>query len=205
MISIEKIHKSATAYLTIVLLTSVLMLNAVTIGTGHIALARHHDNTDVFKNSHINIQTDTNQGQTCETVGGSSPISGSCTDSSSNTISQGPPSPCTPTMHPTVLTLTISPTTVLPGAGVTATGTLTDTCTGSGVAGATITFTIQFPLPSGTVIIGQGIAMTATNGGFGLPIGVPFQAIAGTGTVRAQFSGQGILGPSSATQSFSVS
>jgi len=73
------------------------------------------------------------------------------------------------------------------------------------VADVTIRFTIQFPLPPGILIIGQGIAMTVTNGIFELQIGVPFQAIAGTGTVRAQFGGQGILGPSSATQNFSVS
>jgi hypothetical protein len=187
-------------------LASVLIVNTITFGTdNHIALARHHDNTKAFENSYINVQTDTNQGQACETASGTSPISGSCTASSSNTISQGASSPCTPTMHPTVLTLILSPPNTQPGGQIEATGKLIDTCTGQGVAGATIRFTIQFPLPPGIVIIGQGIAVTATNGEFVLPIGVPFQAIAGTGTVRAQFSGQGIFGPSSATQSFSVS
>jgi hypothetical protein len=177
--------------------------------SGHVALARHYDNTKVFENNHINVQTDTNQGQACETAGGTSPISDSCTASSTNTISQGtppaPPSPCTTTMHPTVLTLTISPTTVPPGTAVSLTGTLTDTCTGQGVPHVTIAFTFQFPSPPGFGLIGVGRAMTTTNGGFGLTIGVPFQAIAGTGTVHAQFGGQGILGHSSATQSFSVS
>src|SRR5215831_13373173 len=129
------------ALVTIAALASILIVNAIAIGTdGHIALARHYDNTQVYKNSNINIQTDTNQGQACETAGGASPISGSCTTSSSNTISQGTSpastSPCTPTMHPTRLTLTA--TSPSPGAAA-LTGTLTDTCTGSGVPGL-ITF-----------------------------------------------------------------
>jgi hypothetical protein len=100
MISIGKNHKTATALLTIVVLASVLIVNAVTIASGHIALARHHDKTEVLENSHINVETDTNQGQACETAGGTSPISGSCTASSTDTISQrggvvqSPPSPC---------------------------------------------------------------------------------------------------------------
>jgi hypothetical protein len=149
------------------------------------------------------------KGQACETASGASPISDSCTATSTDTITQGgvpaPPSPCTTTTHPTVLTLTISPTTVPPGTAVSLTGTLTDICTGQGVPHVTIAFTFQFPSPPGFGLIGVGRAMTTTNGGFGLTIGVPFQAIAGTGTVHAQFGGQGILGPSSATQSFSVS
>lgn len=44
-------------------------------------------------------------------------------------------------MHPTVLTLSISPNPARPGQIVLLTGTLTDACTGSGVSGATITFT----------------------------------------------------------------
>ncbi len=110
---------------------------------GHIALADHNEkDTKVLENSHINVQTDTGQRQDCETAGGTSPISGSCTASSSNTISQGPvpsppspTSPCTPTMHPTVLTLTVT--------GNLVTGTLTDTCTGSGLSGFPVSITFR--------------------------------------------------------------
>jgi hypothetical protein len=121
MIGIGKNHNSATALLTIVVLASMLIVNTVSIGTAHIALARHHDSTKAFENSGINVQTDTNQGQACETASGTSPISGSCTASSTDTISQrggivqSPPSSCSPTMHPTVLTLTISPNPATPG------------------------------------------------------------------------------------------
>ena len=78
------------ALVTIATLASILIVNAMTVGTGgHIALARQHDTTKVFQNSGINVSTDTNQGQACETASGTSPISGSCNASSSNTISQG--------------------------------------------------------------------------------------------------------------------
>jgi len=199
MIGIGKNNYKALA--TIAALASLLIVNAVTIGTGggHIAFASHHDNIKVFENSHINLQTDSNQDQGCETAGGTSPISDSCTASSTDTISQGtvppsPPPPCTPTMHPTVLTLNaigINPTM--------ATGTLTDTCTGSGVTGATITFT-------GT---GAGVhivnAVTSTGGAFIASINI-VALPAGTYTVQAHFAGQGIFGPSnSGTQTYTVS
>jgi hypothetical protein len=199
------------SFLVIITLATLLMVNAVAIGAGtNIALARHHDNTRVRENSHINVQTETGQSQDCETASGNSPISDSCTASSSDRITQGAvpsspsPSSCTSTVHPTVLTLNLPPPNTQPGGKIQTAGKLIDTCTGQGVA-ATIRFTFQFPSPPGFGLIGQGITMTATNGVFGLTIGVPFQAIVGTGTVGAQFSGQGIFGPSSATQSFSVS
>src|SRR5215472_9289021 len=39
-------------------------------------------------NTGINIQTDTNQPQTCQTVGANSPLSGSCIANSNNQITQ---------------------------------------------------------------------------------------------------------------------
>ncbi|MFY9869992.1 MAG: hypothetical protein WAK17_09770 [Candidatus Nitrosopolaris sp.] len=58
MLGIGKDHKELVA---IVALASVLIVDALTIGTdGHIALARQHDDTKVFENSGINVQTDTN-------------------------------------------------------------------------------------------------------------------------------------------------
>jgi hypothetical protein len=189
---------------TITALASILIVNATTIGTGgHIALAHHHDNINVFENSHINVQTDTNEMQDCKTAGGTSPISDSCTASSSNTITQGtlpaPPSPCTTTSHPTVLTLNLSPTTVIGGGMVTLTGTLTDTCTGLGIPGflATITFT-------GTAFENRGlIAVTGPTGTYSASFPAPPGP--GTYTVQAHFAGAGIFGPSnSGTQTFTV-
>jgi hypothetical protein len=135
--------------------------------------------------SHINTQTDTNQGQACETAGGTSPISDSCTATSTDTITQGavpaPPSPCTTTMHPTV-----SPTTVPPLARIALTGQLTDTCTGSGVAGASITFTGVSSRPIRGVTNAAGSYVTFFFA----------HAIPGPYAVQAHFAGQGIFGAS---------
>jgi hypothetical protein len=185
---------------TITALASVLIINAITTGTdGHIALARHHDNTKVFENNMpflFSFPIDTNQRQACTTAGGTSPISDSCTASSSDTVSRGTASPSCPTIHPTALTLTISPTTVGVSQPFTLTGTLTDTCTGSGVPGATIGF-------SGTVApppaVTNGAGSYSTTGAIGIALGPTSE------DVQAQFAGQGIFGPSnSATQTFTV-
>lgn len=206
MLGIEKNHYKVLA--TIAALASILIVNAATIGTGgYIALARHRDNTNVFENSDINVQTDTGQRQVCKTGGSTSPISNSCTASSSNTISQDggviesptqgavPPSSCT-TMHPTVLTLSVSPTSVRPSEPITFTGTLTDTCTGSGVAGATITGEYG----AGTF---PGVHTDAT--GVYTISGLVAPLLPGTYTAQAHFAGRGIFGPSdSGIQTYTV-
>jgi hypothetical protein len=115
---------------------------------------------------------------------------------STDTISQGPSSPCTATMHPTSLTLSLSSTTVVAGGILVVTGTLTDTCTGKGVAGATITFTIP-PFINGFPILTGATGTYLEN--------LPGPPISGTFTVQAHFAGQGIFGPSnSATETFIV-
>ena len=64
MIGIGKHH---IALVTIATVVSILIVDAMTVGTGgHIALARHHDTTKAFQNGNINMQTDTNQGQTID-------------------------------------------------------------------------------------------------------------------------------------------
>jgi hypothetical protein len=138
MIGIGKNHCKVLA--TIAALASVLIVNAVTIGTGgHIALARDHDNTKVFENSDINVQTDTGQRQVCKTGGSTSPISDSCTASSSNTISQdggviqsptqGAKPSSTPSSTETQVTLEFS------------------SCAGQGSSPPTATFTCSNPSP----------------------------------------------------------
>jgi hypothetical protein len=182
-------------------LASVLIINAVTIANGHIALARH-DSTKVFENSHINLQTDTGQSQNCDTAGSTSPISDSCAASSTNTISQGTPSapssPCTATSHPTVLTLSLEFTSVAPGQAEAIIGTLTDTCTGSRIPSETITFTF-----TDTPNLAPFPTVTDAAGVYAETFGVPVAP--GTYTVQAHFAGQGIFGPSnSATQTYTV-
>jgi hypothetical protein len=201
--SIAKNHKTST---TLVAVAAVLLVSTLAIGTGHTAFAHNDKNTKVFENSRTNIQTDTNQRQECETAGGTSPISGSCTAASSNTITQSggdtmaatqaaaakttttprPP----PTMHPTVLTLTVSvPRFVM------LTAKLTDTITSTGVSGATITFIGTGGTNGITAVTGADGTVTVDSG----------RPPPGTYTVFASFLGTAIYGPSnSAIQTFTV-
>jgi hypothetical protein len=198
MLGIGKNHYKALV--TLATLASILIVNAITIGTGgHIALARHHDTTKVFKNGDTNIQTDTNQGQTCETASGTSPISGSCTANSNDNIRSGIISPAqSPVRCPTALTLLLTtlPPSSPPMVGIH--GNLTNTCTGQGVPGATITFTrVSGDVPSlPPVVTGPP------------PFGIYeefFTSFPGaSGTLRAHFAGNAQFEPSTATQSFTL-
>jgi hypothetical protein len=78
-----KNHKAATA------LVAISAIAAVLIGSGHFVLAAS-DNTIVshVNNTGVNVQTSTNQEQKCDTAGGSSGISGSCTASSTDNVMQ---------------------------------------------------------------------------------------------------------------------
>ena len=74
-----KNHK--TALVAISAIASVLVVSTIAMGSGRIALADFHDDsiTKNFNNTGVNVQTSTNQEQKCDTAGGSSGISGSCT------------------------------------------------------------------------------------------------------------------------------
>ena len=65
---------------------TVLVVSTIAIGSGRTALA--DDITKNINNTGINVPTDTNQKQECQTVGGSSPIGTSCTATSTDTVSQ---------------------------------------------------------------------------------------------------------------------
>jgi hypothetical protein len=78
-----------TALLAIAAIVTVLAVSTFAIGNGRMALAA--DTTTVTKNVNntgVNVQTDTNEKQDCQTAGGSSGISGSCTASSTDTVTQ---------------------------------------------------------------------------------------------------------------------
>ena len=81
-----KNHKTATVLVAIAALAGVLVSSTVAIGSGHIALA--DDITKLYNNTGISVPTHTNQKQECETAGETSPISGSCLSTSTNTITQ---------------------------------------------------------------------------------------------------------------------
>ena len=52
------------------------------MGSGHMAIAGNVNNTG------INVPTDTQQKQECETAGGNSGVSNSCTAASTDTVTQ---------------------------------------------------------------------------------------------------------------------
>ena len=108
-----------------------LMLGTVIIGSGHLALARN-DNTRDFTNSGNYLLND----QNC-TAGNSCNLTSSNTVNSGSSGSTSPPPSTSAT--PTTLTLVVAPASCC---GNNLMGTL-KTDTGSGIAGATITFTQQ--------------------------------------------------------------
>ncbi|MGC1932105.1 MAG: hypothetical protein WA667_24295 [Candidatus Nitrosopolaris sp.] len=82
MTSIAKNQKTAN------ILVAIAALAAVLVGSGHMAFADNGNDTKVFNNTAINVQTDTNQKTECKTTGETSPISGSCTAASTNNVAQ---------------------------------------------------------------------------------------------------------------------
>jgi hypothetical protein len=82
MTSTTNNHKKPTVLVTIAALAAALLASAEVLGSGQMALAGKVNIT------RINIPTDTQQKQECETASGNSPISGSCTANSHDTIAQ---------------------------------------------------------------------------------------------------------------------
>ncbi|MFY9794731.1 MAG: hypothetical protein WAK17_18215 [Candidatus Nitrosopolaris sp.] len=77
-----------TALVTIAAIAAVLAVNTIAIGNGRSASAATDVITKHFNNTGINVQTDTNQKQDCETAGGSSGIANSCTATSTDNVAQ---------------------------------------------------------------------------------------------------------------------
>jgi len=91
----SKDHKTAFALAVLAAVAAVLVANTAAVGTGHMALAAANGNKtkgDNDKgrdnaNSGFSIPTNTKEHQECQTAGGASPISASCTAVSTNVIS----------------------------------------------------------------------------------------------------------------------
>jgi hypothetical protein len=85
-----KNYKPATVLVAIAALAGMIAVSTVAIGI-HTAFAADTDTTTITKNINntgVNVQTDTNQKQNCETAGGASGISGSCQATSTDTVTQ---------------------------------------------------------------------------------------------------------------------
>ena len=79
-------HKTATALVVLAAVAAVLIASTAAMGTGHIALADNGNKTKGSENNGIKIPSDAKQQQECQTAGGTSPISLSCTAVSTNTV-----------------------------------------------------------------------------------------------------------------------
>ena len=75
-------HKTSAALVTIAALAAVMVAGTIAVGSGNMAFAKTKSNDG------ISVPTDTQQEQECETAGGTSPVTGSCTADSTNTITQ---------------------------------------------------------------------------------------------------------------------
>jgi hypothetical protein len=82
MISTTNNHKKGSVLVALAALAAVLVVSAVAVGSARIALAGNVNNTG------INVPTDTQQKQECETAGGTSPVANSCHAASTDTIKQ---------------------------------------------------------------------------------------------------------------------
>ena len=84
-------YKPATVLVAIAALAGMLAVSTVAIGSVHKALA---DETKTItknirvNNTGVNVPTDTDQKQNCETAGSGSTIGGSCTAFSQDTVTQ---------------------------------------------------------------------------------------------------------------------
>jgi hypothetical protein len=81
------------ALVAIVAIATVLAVSTIAIGNGRTASAAptSTETTTITKhlnNTGVNVQTETNQPQNCQTVGGTSGISGSCVGTSTDTVTQ---------------------------------------------------------------------------------------------------------------------
>ena len=81
MRSTIKNNKTAPVVIAIAALAAVMVAGTIAVGSGNMAFAGKG-------NDGISVPTDTRQNQECETAGGTSPVSLSCTAASTNTITQ---------------------------------------------------------------------------------------------------------------------
>ena len=167
----------------------VLLVSVVIIGSGHSALAYNNQFTTDFSNSGNNEQTQQDCGNSC-TVASSNAISGSGVTLTPTLFPTPSPSPNRVLTHSS---LTLSVTPALQG-GVTLAGRLTTK--GSGVSGATITFTGRDQFGDDANL--KPTAVTDSNGNYRITLsGSSSNFIA----VAAQFAGEGIGGSQSGDKS----
>lgn len=95
-------HRTSTALFVIAALSAVMIAGTIAVGNGNMAFAKTGSGGKLSSgekgkdkgtgngnvNDGISVPTDTQQKQECQTAGGTSPITASCTAASTNVISQ---------------------------------------------------------------------------------------------------------------------
>jgi hypothetical protein len=77
-----------TSLIAIAAIATVLAVSTIAIGNGRLALADTTTITKHTNNTGVNVPTDTNQKQNCESAGGNSGIAMSCTTNSNDQVTQ---------------------------------------------------------------------------------------------------------------------
>jgi hypothetical protein len=84
---ITKNHKTTTVLVAIAALSAILVAGSVAAASDHFAFA-HKKGKKSLVNNGIAVPTITAQLQKCSTAGGTSPITGACIATSTNTIDE---------------------------------------------------------------------------------------------------------------------
>lgn len=83
------IKNQKISLVAIAAIATMLAVSTISIGHGRTAFAAETITVTKHVNSTgVNLQTDTNQPQTCQTVGANSPLSGSCIANSNNHVNE---------------------------------------------------------------------------------------------------------------------
>jgi hypothetical protein len=83
---ITKNHKTTTVLVALAALSAILVVGSVSAASDHFAFA--HKKGKKFENSGIAVPTLTAQQQECTAAGGTSPITGACIATSTNTVTE---------------------------------------------------------------------------------------------------------------------
>lgn len=203
---------TATVYVNVALQTSVLVTNASCVGTGSVALyARLVQGTTAGKNNLIAGQpllflvngTPVGTGTTdaygkayvnyLPVVAGSFLITVQFLGSGTYAPSEGTG---TLIVTPSATEITLQPTGGQTGGGTTITGRLARTSINKGLAGVSVTISVD-----GTLV---GTVTTGTDGYFTCPYSIPAGATSGAHTVTASFAGNALNSPSTGSATLTV-
>jgi hypothetical protein len=88
-LKMTNVKNQKTALVAIAAIAALIVVSTIAIGNGRVASAAETTTvTKTVNNTGVNVQTDTNQKQNCQTVGGYSGIADSCKADSTDKVDQ---------------------------------------------------------------------------------------------------------------------